>query len=177
MDKILFTGRRQKQCRDAQHQTGDSRRFKTDLPLVHRNNTGYITANRLVSSSKTGKSCTETTALSRQNLLCPGPLFRTERCLELPCSSEAAKESRQGFPFSLSSIICLQESGAEEPTHCAALLLPMRLSLSRHGLPWDLAGSLLSCTSPQNWKSPMSSLAELSGKINTSNKYIYPQTT
>lgn len=161
MDKIPFTGRRQKQCRDAQHQTGDSRRFKIDLPLVHRNNTGYITANCLVSSSKTGKSCTETTALSRQNLLCPSPLVRTERCLEpmhkpdLPCSSEAAKESRQGFPFSLSSIICLQESGAEEPTHCAALLLPMRLSLSRHRLPWDLVGSFLSCTSPQNWKSPM----------------------
>lgn len=64
LDKILLIGRQHKQCRDAMHRRGDPIKFKADLPLVHCSNTGYITANCLDSSSKAGKNCTETTAVS-----------------------------------------------------------------------------------------------------------------
>lgn len=159
MDKILFTGTWKKQCR-TQHRTGDSRRFKVYLPLVHCNNTTYITANHLVISSKAGKSCTETTALSRRNLLCPGPLVGTERYLEsrhkpnLPCSLEAAQKRGRTFPF-LSSPWYTYKSQDSKSNSLCSFTLAYAFVTPPHGVPWDLAGSSLSYSSPQNCQSPV----------------------
>jgi len=145
--KILLTGRRPKQCRDMPHPTADSRRFKADLPLVHHNNTGYLTANhfaeaRQEKAAQKPQLCPGKSVLScpvGQDSKVPGVNAQAQPRLQLGGS----RSSRQGLPFSLFSMICLQGSGADEPTHSAALLLPMHSSLGQHGHPWDLAGSFL----------------------------------
>lgn len=189
MDKILFIGRQQKQCRDTQHQTGDSRRFEVDLPLIHRNNTGYITANYLVGSSNAGKSCTETAALSRRIrfvlALWSGLKGTWSQC-KSPTFLAARRQQKKQAGTSLFSLLhdmptrVRSQRANSVCSFTLAYAFVTQSAWAPLGLGWQL---FIPHFSPKlevtyetslTWKS---TLAELSGKINTSSKYLYPQTT
>lgn len=160
MDKILFFLRRQKQCRNTSRKTVGLRKFKFSAPLVHHCKTGYVTANYSVSSSRKGKTHTEMATLPRG--ICFSWLLEQDWMLS-EVNSEAQPSlllwgswsSRHGFLLPLFYAICQRESGAEEPTHFAALLVPIT-SLRQHGLLWKSVAGYTTLHFPKNCSHPWS---------------------
>lgn len=147
MDKILFIWRWQRQGRDTSHQKRDSRMSKVDLPLVHHNKTGYITAKHLVSSSKAGKSCRETAALSRQTHFVPvqwsGLNGTWSQCTN-PTFLAAQGQQKQQAETSLFSLLHDLPTRVRSPAVCSFISAYTFISLAA----WATLGPVWQLLSP-----------------------------